>query len=89
VQAQAIISGNLTQPHSPSIIKSVVHATYDDPDALLQAGIAMPAPQAQEPRCLVSAFDGAYFSEREKGALWDKFFTGAHNDRGDPSSDTT
>jgi hypothetical protein len=28
-------------------------------------------------RCLVPAFDGAYFSEREKGALWDRFYTGA------------
>jgi hypothetical protein len=31
----------------------------------------------QRPRCLVPAFDGAYFSEREKEALWDKFYTGA------------
>jgi hypothetical protein len=28
-------------------------------------------------RCLVPAFDGAYFSEREKEALWDRFFTEA------------
>jgi hypothetical protein len=28
-------------------------------------------------RCIVPAFDGAYFSEREKEALWDRFFTGA------------
>ena len=28
-------------------------------------------------RCLVPAFDGAYFSEREKEALWDRFYTGA------------
>src|ERR1017187_6944597 len=28
-------------------------------------------------KCLVPAFDGAYFSEREKEALWDRFFTGA------------
>jgi hypothetical protein len=30
-----------------------------------------------EARCLVPAFDGAYFSEREKEALWDRFYTGA------------
>jgi integrase len=30
-----------------------------------------------KPRCLVPAFDGAYFSEREKEALWDRFFTAA------------
>jgi hypothetical protein len=29
------------------------------------------------PRCLVPPFDGAYFSEREKEALWDRFFTAA------------
>jgi hypothetical protein len=28
-------------------------------------------------RCLVPTFDGAYFSEREKEALWDRFYTGA------------
>jgi len=28
-------------------------------------------------KCLVPAFDGAYFSEREKEALWDRFYTGA------------
>jgi transposase len=27
--------------------------------------------------CLFPAFDGAYFSEREKVALWDRFYTGA------------
>jgi hypothetical protein len=28
-------------------------------------------------RCLVPAFDGAYFSETRKEALWARFFTGA------------
>ena len=27
--------------------------------------------------CLVPGLDGAYFSERQKEALWDRFFTGA------------
>jgi hypothetical protein len=27
--------------------------------------------------CLVPAFDGAIFSLERKGALWDKFYTGA------------
>jgi hypothetical protein len=27
--------------------------------------------------CLVPALDGAYFSEREKEALWDRLYTGA------------
>jgi hypothetical protein len=30
-----------------------------------------------ERKCLVPPFDGAYFSEREKEALWDRFFTAA------------
>ena len=35
-------------------------------------------PWVAEPTpCIVPAFDGAYFSEREKEALWDRFFTGA------------
>src|SRR5271170_4527404 len=29
------------------------------------------------PRCLVAVFDGAYFSDPQKEALWDKFYTGA------------
>jgi hypothetical protein len=28
-------------------------------------------------RCLVPAFDGAYFSDLEKEVLWDSFYTGA------------
>src|SRR5271168_362732 len=28
-------------------------------------------------RCLVPVFDGAYFSDPQKEALWDKFYTGA------------
>jgi hypothetical protein len=31
----------------------------------------------KEARCLVPAFDGAYFSGAWKGALWDRFYTGA------------
>jgi hypothetical protein len=30
-----------------------------------------------DPSCIVPAFDGAYFSEREKEALWARFYTGA------------
>ena len=27
--------------------------------------------------CMVPEIDGAYFSDRQKEALWDRFFTGA------------
>jgi hypothetical protein len=39
--------------------------------------LSLRAPSKQLLRCLVPAFDGAYFSEREKEALWDRFYTGA------------
>jgi hypothetical protein len=28
-------------------------------------------------RCLVPAFDGAFYSQERKEALWDRFYTGA------------
>ena len=34
----------------------------------------------------VPAFDGAYFSGVEQEAVWDRFSTEHHNDRGDSSS---
>jgi PAS domain S-box-containing protein len=34
-------------------------------------------PRAISARCLVSAFDGAYFSREWKEALWARFYTGA------------
>ncbi len=41
------------------------------------AGYAAEELIAKLARCLVPAFDGAYFSEREKEALWDRFYTEA------------
>ena len=39
-------------------------------------GAGVEPPSSRPLRCLVPAFDGAYFSEREKEALWDRFYTG-------------
>jgi hypothetical protein len=35
---------------------------------------------------MVPAIDGGYFSDRQKEALWDRFFTGAPHDGGSASS---
>ena len=44
-----------------------------EPLAIISPAIAC----AKETKCLVPAFDGAYFSHEWKEALWGRFYTGA------------
>ena len=59
------------------IYASYIHDGLQEPSTSIPGNLLTATTNSTWLSCIVPAIEGAYFSERQKEALWDRFFTGA------------